>query len=70
MAATPEHMAALTAIYYPLCRPTYHAMTGLECKEVKHRDYDAEVVLMINPQGKPLHWLLYWQAHYRACPLR
>jgi hypothetical protein len=25
-------------------------MTGIECKEVKHRDYDAEVVLMINPK--------------------
>jgi hypothetical protein len=41
-------------------------MTGLEYKDVKHRDYDAEVFLMINPQEKPFHWLLYWQAHYRG----
>jgi hypothetical protein len=64
MAAIPEHMAALTAICYPLCRSTRLAITGLERKEVKHNDYDAEVVLMITPQGRPLHCVLYWQAHY------
>jgi hypothetical protein len=45
-------------------------MTGLEFIEEKHKDYISEVVLMISPQGKRLPWLLYWQAHYRACPLR
>jgi hypothetical protein len=43
-------------------------MTRSESEEVKHKDYDTEV-LMINPQGKQLHWPLYWQVHYRACPL-
>jgi hypothetical protein len=52
MTATPEHMAALTAICYPLCRSTGLARTGLECKQVKHKDYDAVVVLMINPKEK------------------
>jgi hypothetical protein len=52
MAATPEHMDALTAIYYSLCRSICLAMTGLECKEVKHKDYGTEVVLMITHRRK------------------
>jgi phosphatidylserine synthase len=64
MAVTAEHMAALTAICYPLCRLTCLARAGLECKQVKHKDYDAVVVLTVNPQGKLLNWFLYWQAHY------
>jgi hypothetical protein len=45
-------MASLIAIYYPGYWSICLAMTRLENKEVKHKDYDAEVVLMINPQAK------------------
>jgi hypothetical protein len=58
MAATPTHVAALTAIFYSLCLPTRLSVTGLDGIEVKQKDYDAEVVLMINPQGSPLPW--FW----------
>jgi hypothetical protein len=58
MAATPDHVAALTEIHYSLCRSTCLAMTGLEYKEVmqglKRRGCSDD---------KP-------QADYQACPLR
>jgi hypothetical protein len=39
-AATPEYMATLTATCHPLYRFTRLAIRGLECREVKHKDYD------------------------------
>jgi hypothetical protein len=53
--ATPKHMASLPAICYPLCWSTGVAMMRSESKEVRHRDYHPEVVLITNPQGKQLH---------------
>jgi hypothetical protein len=47
-----EHMASLTAIYYLVYWSICVAIMRSECKAVRHRDYDAEVVLMTKPQGK------------------
>jgi hypothetical protein len=48
-------MASLNANCYPGYRSTCLAMIRLDSKEVKHKDYDAEVILMINPQEEQLH---------------
>jgi hypothetical protein len=45
---------------------SYLAMMTADSKEVMHKDYHAEDILIINHQESQLHWLLYWQAHWQA----
>jgi hypothetical protein len=49
----PEHVAAMNAVYL-VCWSTCHAMTRLESKEVRHKDYHPEVVLMTPPRKTAL----------------
>jgi hypothetical protein len=47
-----DSMATLTAISYPACWPTHLPMTMLDSKEVRHKAYNPEVVLMTKPPWK------------------